>query len=89
MATRVQRAISIIDALLNAPSTADQRTRIANAYSTHLPNTATTNEKAEAFLVSVREMVLNRVKEHEGRIAVATTLDAAAAAVGTDFPEAP
>lgn len=74
MATPTQRAVSILDALLNNTSSVAQRQRLTAAFGT-----------PENYLGALREFTLNQVKLRENQVAK----EATQMAVDTDFPEAP
>lgn len=74
MATPTQRAVSILDALLNNTSSVAQRQRLTAAFGT-----------PENYLSALREFTLNQVKLRENQVAK----EATQMAVDTDFPEAP
>lgn len=74
MATPNQRAIAIIDALLNATSSASIRQRVSLAFGS-----------PEAFLRVLRDVTTNQVKVYENLVAK----EATQAAVDADFEETP
>jgi hypothetical protein len=88
MATTTQRAIAILDALLNGTATASQRQRLLDAYlfqlSTLKPN-ATVADAAALLINDTRHAVLIRLKAFESSAAV----NAASTQVETDFAEIP
>lgn len=74
MATPAQRAVSVLDALLNTTSTVTQRQRLVAAFGT-----------PENFLRMMREVTMNQVKLYENMVAK----EATQTAVDNDFAETP
>lgn len=89
MATYAQRAVAICDAIINAPATAEQRDRIARAFSVGMPPEATPGQIAERFVRELRGYVLDRIRQAEADAAVQAARDSVAADVAADFQEAP
>lgn len=89
MATYVQRATAIADALLNSTATIAQKKRIAKAFTPSLDDTATGPEIAEAFVRAIREYVLDRVGQYESQAAMVAARVATVDSVGADFSEVP
>lgn len=78
MATPNQRAVAIIDALVNGTSTAPQRQRMLAAYGS-----------AETFIQEVREAALTRIRNTEAAAPVAAARQQVEVDVNAAFPEAP
>jgi len=90
MPTYNQRAVSVVDNLVtNGPASADQRARIAAAFSQSLPPGATQAQISEAFIRELRGYVLDRVQIHETQTGISALRESKAATVPNEFPEAP
>jgi hypothetical protein len=77
MPTATINGISILDAVVNGPSTPTQRQRVLDAFGSSLAPSATTEQKAAQFVSEVSQFIIRRVR-HEETIA-------AGAAVAADF----
>lgn len=89
MATANQRAISIVDALVNGTSTTNQRNRISAAFGENLPAGSSSSDISQNFLTLLRGYVMQKVEDFEARASVASAKATVAADVATSFPEAP
>ena len=90
MATPVQRATSILTAILNGTPTNPQITKAGEAFSMFTGvEDPTANQKAEAFIKQVRMFVLAQVHLYEEQSGVAAAKLAAASTVAAEFPESP
>jgi hypothetical protein len=90
MPTYNARAVSIVDNLVtNGPATADQRARIAAAFSTGLAPGATQAQISEAFVRELRAYVLGRVVMYEADPQINAVRASKAAQIPIDFAEAP
>ncbi len=78
MPTVNQRAIAIVDAIINTTSTAGQRSRVVAAFDT-----------AETLLAEVRALITDRVKAYESQASVIAAKTTSDAAVASGFTEAP
>ena len=93
MATFVQRAGWIADAVVNGTATASQKQRIAAAFKPaliHDPSKVYTNaEIAEFFVKDIRNFIMQRVKAYEAAEAIRLAHQNTSDQVDTDFSEAP
>lgn len=89
MATPNQRALSIVEALINSASTASQRDRISAAFGEGLPAGSTSTVISQKFISVLRGYVFQRVIDFEAGAGVETAKAAAATNVTASFPEAP
>lgn len=89
MATYNQRAITLVDTLVNGVATADQRARIAAAFSASLPPGSTQALISETFVKELRGMVLARVLDFETHAGMSDVRVAKAQQIPVDFAEAP
>jgi hypothetical protein len=74
VATANQRAIAIIENIINQPSTTEQRAELLAAFG-----------DATTFIASVRAFILQSVRDSRKVSALATV----SSSVDTDYPEAP
>jgi hypothetical protein len=89
MATNVQRAQSILEALLNGPSTAAQRQRMLAAYGFGLAAGSTNEQIAAAFIAAMRNSVITTIRDYESAAAFDAARNAAFSQAMADFPQAP
>lgn len=89
MATYNQRAVTLVDTLVNGVATADQRARVAAAFSSSLPPGSTQAQISEAFVKELRGMVLSRVLDFETQSGINDVRLAKAQSIPIDFAEAP
>lgn len=89
MATYNQRAVTIVDTLVNGVATADQRARMAAAFSSSLPPGATQAQISEQFIKELRGLVIDRILTHETQLGISDVRMAKAQQIPTDFAEAP
>ena len=94
MATQVQRAQAICDALLNAPATPAQIDRLGRALATAEARLAeyepaTAAQKAAFVVAHFRNYALSAVRGVEQGSAVNTAIASTAADVASGFPETP
>lgn len=92
MATFVQRAQAIGDALLNGPATASQINRLgqALAYQSGMLgeyNSMTQAQKAEFFIDRIRALCIGLVKRYDEYMAAQAAMASAVAAVDVEFKE--
>lgn len=92
MATYVQRAQSIGDALVNGVATQAQLVRLADAFARQLeidPATLTNGQKAELLVRRMREHALSVIRRAEGDQAEEAARTDTAASVAAGFAESP
>jgi hypothetical protein len=88
MATYIQRAVSICDAIVNGTATAAQRDAILQAVCPNLPAEWTQAQKAEAFIREVRQRVLRARQAQLQQSGVDAAIATAATQTATEIPEA-
>lgn len=92
MATYVQRAQAIGDALVNGIATPTQINRLGLALAQHGGmvteyNTLTQLQKAEFFVTRMRALTIGLVKHYDEFTAAANAINAATAAVDLEFKD--
>lgn len=89
MPTPVQRAASIVDALLNRTASAADRASVHAAFADMLPPTATQAEIAANFIKVMRQVMTDRVTGFESRNNVATAVNNTVTSVNSRLAESP
>lgn len=89
MATYNQRAVTLVDTLINGAATAEQRARVAAAFSSSLPPDATQAQISEQFVKELRGMVIDRILHFETQAGISDVRLAKAAQLPLDFQELP
>lgn len=91
MATDIQRAQAIADALYNATATQQQLARVGGALAAQVGHKAAydagdNSAKATIAVNAFRAIVVNAIKDSEARTASQAAANAAVAAVSVEFP---
>lgn len=88
MATYVQRAVAICDAIVNGTATAGQRDAIITAVCPNLPPEWTQAQKAEAFIRDLRQRIHRARQGQIQQAGVDSAIASAAAQAEAEVPEA-
>lgn len=89
MATYNQRAVTLVDTLVNGTATTEQRARVAAAFSASLPPDATQAQISEQFVKELRGMVIDRILTFETQAGISDVRLAKAQQIPIDFAEQP
>lgn len=87
MATEIQNAGTILDALLNQPATATQKTRAVAAFKND--PTDTNADAARNFMAYFRELFFAHINLSEGKVNVTTAQATTKNDIANSFPVAP
>lgn len=89
MPTYNQRALSIVNAIVNGTATASQSDRLAKAFAEGLPPEATNAQISEQFIKELKQYVIERITAYEIKTGVTALRDSKAAQVPLDFADNP
>jgi hypothetical protein len=87
MATRTERTQAIANALINKTATAQQVAKMVNAFVPKGQENATNGEKLEIFLRSLRQYIIDRVKNAEANPQIETLRTEIFTLIDSDFKE--